>query len=93
MAVTTKSAVVVCQAGPGNYYYRGFVCTTTSGIELANAVHSSDGFDVKNPNDGTVYQVRPAGLTIVTPDGHDFTESGASAGGPNSRAGVLTALA
>jgi hypothetical protein len=37
-------------------------------------VRSSGGFDVTNPTDGTRYQIRRDGLTIVTPDGQTITE-------------------
>jgi hypothetical protein len=74
MALTTQSALVICRAGPGNFYYRGVRLSDNAGIELANAVRSSGGFDVTNPTDGTRYQVRPNGLTILRPDGHAFSE-------------------
>jgi serine/threonine-protein kinase len=66
MARTTKSLVVVCEAGPGNYYYRGVRLRDGASIELANAVHTSSGFDVTNPTDGTQYQLRPNVLNIVS---------------------------
>jgi hypothetical protein len=66
MAQTTKSLVVVCEAGPGNYYYRGVRLSDGASIELANAVHTSSGFDVTNPTDGTQYQVRPDVLNIIS---------------------------
>ena len=69
MAQTTKSLVVVCQAGPGNYYYRGVRVSDGASIELANAVRTSGGFDVTNPADGTRYQVRPTVLNIISPGG------------------------
>jgi serine/threonine-protein kinase len=74
MAQTTKSLVVVCQAGPGNYYYRGVRMSDGASIELANAVRTSSGFDVTNPADGTHYQVRPDVLNIVSPGGHVDSE-------------------
>ena len=74
MARTTQSVLVVCEIGPANYYYRGVRLSDGAGIELANAVRSSDGFDVTNPVDGTSYQVRPNRLSITTPDGQVFTE-------------------
>jgi serine/threonine protein kinase, bacterial len=74
MAQTTKSLVVVCQAGPGNYYYRGVRVSDGAGIELANAVRTSGGFDVTNPADGTRYQVRPNVLNIISPGGHVDSE-------------------
>lgn len=74
LALTTQSALVICQTGPGNFYYRGVRTQGGTGIELANAVRSSDGFDVKNPIDGTRYQVRSVGLSILLPDGKVFSE-------------------
>lgn len=69
VAQTTKSQVVVCQAGPGNFYYRGVRLSDGASIQLTNAVRSSGGFDVTNPVDGTRYQVRPDAVAIVQPDG------------------------
>ena len=74
LARTTQSVLVVCGTGAGNYYYRGVRLSDGAGIELANAVRSSGGFDVTNPTDGTRYQIRPNGLTIVQPDGKTFAE-------------------
>ena len=74
MAQTTKSLVVVCQAGPGNYYYRGVRMSDGASIELANAVRASSGFDVTNPADGTRYQVRPTELNISSPGGNVDSE-------------------
>jgi len=74
LARTTHSVVVVCGSGPGDFYYRGVRLSDGAGIELANAVRSSGGFDVTNPTDGTRYQIRQDGLTIFTPDGQAITE-------------------
>ena len=71
---TTASVFVVCSTGPGEFYYRGVRLSDGAGIELANAVRSSGGFDVTNPTDGTRYQIRQDGLTIVPPDGQPITE-------------------
>jgi hypothetical protein len=65
---------VVCQTGPGSFYYRGLRLSDGAGIELANAVHSSVGFDVTNPTDGTRYQIRPNVVNIVSPDGQVSSE-------------------
>ena len=70
MGSTAKSFVVVCQTGPGSYYYRGVNRSDGQHIELANAVRSSYGFDVTNPADGTQYQMRPDMLKIISPSGH-----------------------
>ncbi len=74
MGRTTKSLVVICEVGPADYYYRGLRLLDGASIELSNAVRSSGGFDVTNPNDGTRYQVRPNGISITTPDGQVFSE-------------------
>jgi serine/threonine protein kinase len=74
LARTTQSVFVVCRAGPGEFYYRGVRQSDGAGIELANVVRSSGGFDVTNPTDGTRYQIRRDGLTIITPNGQAFTE-------------------
>jgi hypothetical protein len=62
---TAQSLAVVCQTGPGSFYYRGERIRDGANIELANAVRSSGGFDVTNPADGTRYEVRPQRLTII----------------------------
>jgi serine/threonine-protein kinase len=74
MGRTTQSLVVVCEVGPANYYYRGVRLSDGASIELANAVRSSGGFDVTNPVDGTRYQVRPNGVSIVSPAGQVSSE-------------------
>jgi serine/threonine-protein kinase len=74
LARTTQSVLVVCRTGPGDFYYRGVRLSDGAGIELANVVRSSGGFDVTNPTDGTRYQIRPDGLTIIPPDGQTVTE-------------------
>lgn len=74
LARTTQSVLVVCRAGPGDFYYRGVRLSDSAGIELANAVRSSGGFDVTNPTDGTRYQIRPDSLTIIPPDGQAISE-------------------
>ena len=66
---TAQSMAVVCETGPGTYYYRGERLSDGANIELANAVPSSGGFDVTNPVDGTRYEVRPDRLTIIS-NGH-----------------------
>jgi serine/threonine protein kinase len=75
LARTTQSVLVVCRSGPGEFYYRGVRLRDGAGIELADAVRSSGGFDVTNPTDGTRYQIRPDRLTIIPSDGQVFTES------------------
>jgi serine/threonine-protein kinase len=74
LARTPNSVLVVCRSGPGDFYYRGVRLSDGAGIELANAVRSSGGFDVTNPTDGTRYQIRPDSLTIVPSDGRAITE-------------------
>ncbi|WP_083863039.1 MULTISPECIES: serine/threonine-protein kinase [Mycobacterium avium complex (MAC)] len=68
-ARTTQSLVVICQIGPANYYYRALRLSDGASIELANAVRSSDGFDVSNPADGSLRQVRPTYVRITFPGG------------------------
>lgn len=74
MGRTTQSLIVVCEVGPANYYYRGVRLSDGASIELANAVRSSGGFDVTNPVDGTRYQVRPTGISIIAPSGQVSSE-------------------
>jgi hypothetical protein len=74
MGRTTQSVFVVCETGPASYYYRGLRLSDGASIELANAVRSSDGFDVTNPVDGTRYQVRPTSISITSPGGQVSTE-------------------
>jgi serine/threonine protein kinase len=74
LARTPNSVLVVCRSGPGDFYYRGVRLSDGAGIELANAVRSSGGFDVTNPTDGTRYQIRPDSLTITPPGGQAITE-------------------
>jgi serine/threonine protein kinase len=71
---TTQSLIVVCQTGLGSLIYRGLRLSDGAGIELANAVRSSAGFDVTNPTDGTRYQIRPNVVNIVSPDGQVSSE-------------------
>jgi hypothetical protein len=74
LARTTGSVLVVCRAGPADFYYRGVRLSDGAGIELANVVRSSGGFDVTNPTDGTRYEIRPDSLSIIPPDGQAVTE-------------------
>jgi serine/threonine-protein kinase len=69
MGVTTQSVLVVCQTGPGAFYYRAVRFSDGAPADLANAVRSSVGFDVKNPVDDTRYEIRPDRLTIRIADG------------------------
>jgi hypothetical protein len=66
--------LAVCRSAPGVFYYRGVRLSDGAGIELADAVRSSGGFDVTNPTDGTRYQIRPDSLTIIPPDGQAVRE-------------------
>ena len=66
---TALSLAVVCQTGPGSFYYRGERISDGANIELANAVRTIGGFDVTNPADGTRYEVRPQRLKIIS-NGH-----------------------
>ncbi|WP_045381777.1 serine/threonine-protein kinase [Mycobacterium kyorinense] len=63
---TTNSALVVCKsAAAGTYYYRGVRLSDGAAIELPGATPAGDGFDAMNPDDGTRYEMRRDGLTIV----------------------------
>ncbi|OBI85373.1 serine/threonine-protein kinase [Mycobacterium sp. 1245805.9] len=66
---TAQSLAVVCQTAPGNFYYRGERIRDGAHIELTDAVRSSDGFDVTNPENGVRYEVRPERLRIIS-NGH-----------------------
>jgi hypothetical protein len=65
IASTKQSRLVLCQAAPGAYYYRGVRRDSGETIELPNGVRSTDGFDVVNPVDGTKYEIRRDALTFV----------------------------
>ncbi len=71
---TALSLAVICQVSPGNFYYRGERIQDGAHIELANAVRSSDGFDVTNPADGVRYEVRPERLRIISGSHVDSSE-------------------
>jgi serine/threonine-protein kinase len=65
MGSTTQTELVLCQTGPGAFYYRGVRLSDGAVIALANAVRSAGGFDVTNPADGTRYEIRPHRLTLL----------------------------
>ncbi|OBG98451.1 protein kinase [Mycobacterium sp. E3251] len=71
---TAKSLVVVCQNLSGSYYYRGERIRDGAHIELSNAERVGDGFDVTNPVDGVVYEVRPNRLRIISGSHVDSSE-------------------
>ncbi len=71
---TAKSLVVVCQAGPDTFYYRGERISDGAHIELSGAVRASGGFDVVNPANGVRYQIRPEMLTILSGSHVDSAE-------------------
>ncbi|HET6733369.1 serine/threonine-protein kinase [Mycobacterium sp.] len=71
---TAQSLAVVCESGPGTYYYRGERLRDGANLQLANAVPAGGGFDVTNPADGARYQVRPDRLTILSNGGVDSAE-------------------
>ncbi|OBF63652.1 protein kinase [Mycobacterium sp. 852002-50816_SCH5313054-b] len=66
---TAQSLAVVCQSAPGSFYYRGERIRDGAHIELTDAVRSSGGFDVTNPDNGVRYEVRPERLRIIS-NGH-----------------------
>jgi hypothetical protein len=74
MAIEGPARGPSCQIQPGNFYYRGVRLSDGASIELANAVRSSQGFDVTNPTNGTRYQIRPTSLTFAPPDGPASSE-------------------
>lgn len=74
MMRTAKSLVVVCQAGSGNFYYRGERISDGAHIELSGAVRASGGFDVVNPANGVRYEIRPQMLTIYSGSHVDSAE-------------------
>ncbi len=63
---TAKSLAVVCKNLSGTYYYRGERIRDGAHLELSNAEQVEDGFDVTNPVDGVVYEVRPYRLRIIS---------------------------
>ncbi|WP_205873531.1 serine/threonine-protein kinase [Mycobacterium camsae] len=71
---TAKSLVVVCRAGPQDFYYRGERISDGAHIELGGAVPTSGGFDVVNPANGVRYQIRPQMLTIFSGSHVDSAE-------------------
>lgn len=71
---TAKSLVVVCKAGPQDFYYRGERISDGAHIELGGAVPASGGFDVVNPANGVRYQIRPQMLTILSGSHVDSAE-------------------
>jgi serine/threonine-protein kinase len=71
---TKQSLLVLCQTGPGAFYYRGVRRNGGDVITLTNAVRSSGGFDV------TRYQIRPEGLTILMKDRQPVAEQWESQG-------------
>ncbi|MBI2696039.1 serine/threonine-protein kinase [Mycobacterium nebraskense] len=71
---TAKSLAVVCQNLSGSYYYRGERIRDGAHIELSNAERVGDGFDVTNPVDGVLYEVRPNRLRIISGEHVDSSE-------------------
>lgn len=63
---TAKSLAVVCENLSGTHYYRGERIRDGAHIELSHAERVGDGFDVTNPVDGVVYEVRPYRLRIIS---------------------------
>ncbi|HEY2504637.1 MAG TPA: hypothetical protein VGI68_25315 [Mycobacterium sp.] len=69
MGSTTQTALVLCQTGPGAFYYVSVRLSDRVVTALDNAVRSEGGFDVTNPADGTRYQIRPHRLTFLMANG------------------------
>ena len=65
----------MCETSSGNYYYRyyyrGERLRDGAQLQLANARPAGGGFDVNNPDDGSLYQVRPEQLTISSGRGSE----------------------
>ena len=71
---TAQSLAVVCQNLSGSYYYRGERIRDGANIELSNAERVADGFDVHNPLNGVLYEVRPERLQIMSSGHVDSSE-------------------
>jgi serine/threonine-protein kinase len=71
---TSNSIAVVCESGPGSYYYRGERLRDGANLQLSNAVPSDGGFTAVNPADGARYEVQPDMLTILSRGGVDSAE-------------------
>jgi hypothetical protein len=63
---TTKSVLVICENQSKAFYYRGSRVSDNASITLGNAKPAPDGFNVVNPADGTRYEIRNSGLTIIS---------------------------
>ena len=75
LGTTARSALVVCGAGTGAYYYyRGVRLSDGASIELSDVTRVGQGFDVRNPADGTMYRIRPDALIIETPGDGPYVE-------------------
>ena len=68
---TANSLAIVCERSSGDYYYRGERLRDGAQLQLSNARPSGGGFDVVNPADGSLYQVRPDELTISSSRGSE----------------------
>lgn len=71
---TANSLAIVCESGPGTYYYRGERLRDGANLQLSNATPSGGGFDVTNPADGARYEIRPDRLRILSNGGVDSDE-------------------
>ena len=71
---TANSLAVVCESGPGSYYYRGERLRDGANLQLANVSPSGGGYTVTNPADGARYDVQPGMLTISSRSGVDSAE-------------------
>lgn len=63
---TANSLAVVCESGPGSYYYRGERLRDGANLQLSGATPTDGGYDVTNPADGARYEVRSDMLTIMS---------------------------
>ena len=69
MGNTTQTELVLCQTGPGAFYYRGV--RMSDGALLALAMRCARrAASTEQPADGTRYEIRPHRLTLLRTDGH-----------------------
>lgn len=61
---TTRSRLVVCADSSGALYYRGVRMKDGASIQVNYVQVVSPGYDAVNSATGTLYEVRPRGLTI-----------------------------
>ena len=70
---TSLSLAIICEAGDGDYYYRGERLRDGANREIQGATRSGDGFTVTG-SDGARYDVQPNQLTISSGGSVDSAE-------------------